>query len=381
MGEGITALGVIRCLGRSGIPVLAANDRTDISFWSRWHEKPSNYPHGPFVPGQLSELLAGLPIERSVLMPCSDLWVQEVAELDNGLKSMHLSWTPESSAVSSLVDKNLFRRVMLDAELPHPRTYDIRCSDDIERIPDEMFEQAFLKPHLSQAFLAAYQVKGIFTKSKEEARKHLSDITTKRLQVVLQEYISGPPTNHFFVDGFRPRECNTTRYLARQRLRMYPQDFGNSTDMVTVPLDRVAPAIETLECLFDAIEYHGIFSAEFKLDERDNLFKLLEVNCRPWWYIEYADVCGLHVCKYAYQEALSQELDQFAGYELHKRGVYPMTDWASWRASDPDESESVFELLRKWIQAHQPIFSLQDPVPSLVNFCRLLKGAVARRIA
>jgi len=59
-----------------------------------------------------------------------------------------------------------------------------------------------------------------------------------------------------------------------------------------------------------------VFSAEFKFDERDGLFKLLEVNARPWWYVDFADRCGVDVCGMAFRDALGEEIEPVTGYKL-----------------------------------------------------------------
>ena len=109
-----------------------------------------------------------------------------------------------------------------------------------------------------------------------------------RFEAVFQEYVAGPMDAHYFIDGFVDRLGEVKAFFARRRLLMYPVDFGNSTLMVSVPLGEVAPALESLRVLFSDLGYRGIFNAEFKRDERDGLFKLLEVNVRPWWFVE----CG-----------------------------------------------------------------------------------------
>ncbi len=87
---------------------------------------------------------------------------------------------------------------------------------------------------------------------------------------------------------------------------MFPLDFGNSTCMVSVAADEVAPAVASVERLLAHVGYRGIFSAEFKYDERDGLFKILEVNARPWWYVEFTARCGVDVCTLAYRDALGE---------------------------------------------------------------------------
>ncbi len=109
--------------------------------------------------------------------------------------------------------------------------------------------------------------------------------------VVLQEYIPGPATRHYYVEGFVDSEGAVRIWFARQRLRMYPPDFGNSTYFASVHWTR-SRAPSPPWTLLAHLQYRGIFSAEFKRDDRDGEFKLLEVNARPWWYVDFAVRCG-----------------------------------------------------------------------------------------
>ena len=118
------------------------------------------------------------------------------------------------------------------------------------------------------------------------------------MSVVLQEYIPGSFTEHYFVDGYVDRAGQIKALFARRRLRIYPPDFGNSTAMVSVALARSAQAVDSVRRVLGAVGYHGIFSAEFKRDPRDGQFKLLEVNTRPWWFIDFAVRCGVDVCRW-----------------------------------------------------------------------------------
>jgi predicted ATP-grasp superfamily ATP-dependent carboligase len=117
------------------------------------------------------------------------------------------------------------------------------------------------------------------------------------------------------VEGFVDRiGCPIARFV-RQRLRMFPPDFGDSTYMVSVPLDRVRGAIESLDRLFAHLSYRGVFEAEFKYDDRDGQFKLLEVNARPWYFIGFAAECGVDLCEMAYWDALGISVDPVTTYK------------------------------------------------------------------
>jgi predicted ATP-grasp superfamily ATP-dependent carboligase len=146
---------------------------------------------------------------------------------------------------------------------------------------------------------------------------------------------------------------------------MFPVDFGNSTLMVSVPLEEVAPAVESLRVLLPDLEYRGVFSAEFKRDERDGLFKLLEVNVRPWWFVEFAAMSGVDVCTMAYRDALGLDVDPVFDYRTGRRHMmFSQHLRALWNLRA--EGKLTF---RDWMRqsrgASDAVFRWSDPMPGL----------------
>ena len=45
---------------------------------------------------------------------------------------------------------------------------------------------------------------------------------------------------------------------------------------MSIPLEEANAPLEVLDRLLPALRYRGVFNAEFKYDERDGLFKLLD---------------------------------------------------------------------------------------------------------
>lgn len=381
LGEGVTALGAQRSLGRAGIPAYIWTSRGDVSSHSRWSRPAKSLSNLPLRQDTLGKWLGSVSDVTLVLMPCSDDWTLAVAGLDE-LPGDHIKrWNVGLPIINKLVNKDEFRATLEALSLPHPRTFALDDPGSFETIPDDAFEYAFLKPHESQGFFAKHAVKGIFVDSKAAAASKFGELAAEGFSFVLQEYVPGPPTAHYFIDGYRPRSEPATRYLARQRLRMYPPDFGNSTDMVTVGLKEVEPALATLETLFDSIGYFGIFSAEFKKDSRDGAFRIVEVNCRPWWYVEYADQCGLHACKYAFQESLGLPLEPYSSYTIGKRGVYPAFDrYARKENEGDDEADRGFlDMMTAWLFGFTPVFSWSDPMPGIRSFFQHFADALRTR--
>lgn len=380
LGTGETALGTIRSLHRSGItPIYRARCR-DVASWSRYHVQIRCWPEQVLEPAALGRWLGSLDIPRAVLMPSSDPWVQSVSRLDADCESRFPTWVCGPSAIETLIDKDLFRQAIEGLGLPLPASHHLAKDPRHWNMPDAAFRNAFLKPHDSPSFLGRFGVKGMHVKDRAEAIEKCQTVWREGLSVLLQEYVPGPPGNHYFIDGFRPKDGSDTHYLARQRIRMYPPDFGNSTCMRTVDLAGVEPAVESLEKLFVGIGFHGIFSAEFKRDERDGLFRILEVNCRPWWYIDFADRCGLRVCQLAYQESLGIGSRSKTTYISNRICTYPSKDLMARKNDGLPYLSALLVTMIVSARSIQPVFSWLDPLPSVSALIRRLYGGVRKRL-
>ena len=374
LGKGITALGALRSLARAGRNGYLVSPENDFVLRSRHCRLlPAAGARAP-TEAQLPAFLEGLGAEHMVLVPCSDGWASAVRALPPALAERFPASIAPHEALHSLIDKGAFAEALRAFDVPHPRTHAIASEDDIVRHPAALFESAFLKPCESHEFLRHFDRKAFRIKDKDEAVVRWREAHAAGLPMVLQEYIPGPPTAHYFVDGFMDRRGEVKARFARRRLRMDPPDFGNSTYMVSVPLEEVEGAVRALDRLLAGIHYRGIFSAEFKLDPRDGEFKILEVNSRPWWYVGFATDCGVNVCDMAYRDALGMPIESVTRYPARRRCVYPHHDWRTWAHSQDRSLVSLLRTLASWVGASQPIFRWDDPMPSLAASWAYLVG-------
>ena len=372
LGSGITLLGAIRALSETGARVLALPDADGPATRSRWF-RPAPRTLSGLTPSRLASGLQHLP-SGTVLMPCSDAWARAVAALPDEAIRRHPASVAPLGAIDVLVDKNLFRDALGRLGLPHPKTVTLKSESEIS---ESMFESAFLKPVNSQEFFARFGVKAFRVSGKSEAAAKFSSCADAGLEMLLQEYIPGPPTNHYFIDGFIDRHGVTQARFARRRLRMSPPDFGNSTLMESVPLTDTGSAARTLDTLLAAIRYRGVFSAEFKRDERTREFNLIEVNARPWWYVEFAARCGVNVCELAMRDALEQSVTTVSGYAVGRRCVFPYYDIDAIRAEVGAGRLSLGAAALSWLGAYQPIFRWSDPMPAVGGVLEMVRRRLA----
>jgi D-aspartate ligase len=379
LGSGVTLLGVTRVLGRQGIPRLVTVSPSDFVSATKWLPRDARLPPVGSA-SHLGEYLAGLPLEEGVLIACTDDLALAVAELPVELAERFRSYQPNAGVLRRLVDKGAFLGTLEALDVPHPRTHVVERIEDLDVISDEELDTAFIKPRDSQRFQRKYGVKAFRPGARERFRSVLGDALEAGHGLMVQEYVPGPACNHYFVDGFTSEKGEILTLLARRRTRMYPVDFGNSTYMVSVPAEDVAQAVESLRRLLLGLPYRGIFSAEFKRDERDGTFRILEINARPWWYVEFAARAGVDVVRLAYRAALGLPLDLPTDYQVGRTMTYPYYDFQACRATVPGTVAAARRFLADAIHADQPVFAWDDPWPALRHWVRNTPGIIGRRL-
>jgi predicted ATP-grasp superfamily ATP-dependent carboligase len=384
LAGGVTALGVMRAFGRRGIHTYAFPKAHDYVRHSRWYRPLPGIGQSPAATApsaaSLREILNRSGLQQGFLCACSDDWNHAVAEYAESQTPGFASVVPPVRALARLQDKAGLAQLLQELGVPMPLTRLVKGADDVVDLPASSETFYFLKPTDSQHFLEHFGTKGMRIPTTAEAQRRLGEINAAGLSVVLQEYIPGSFTEHYFIDGYMSRAREIKGLFARRRLRIYPPDFGNSTAMVSVPLGEVAQAVESLRRVLEAVGYQGIFSGEFKRDPRDGQFKLLEVNTRPWWFIDFAVRCGVDVCHMAYEDAHDRPVAEVTEYRVGATCVFPYYDFYAAQPLVRAGALRWTHWATQVLAALQPVGCWDDPVPGLAAFSRVLYSAVRRRI-
>jgi D-aspartate ligase len=371
MGSGVSLCAAIRLLHRADIPAFVVCPDDDFSRYSRWCRILPGAEK--LTPENLSSSLENLDLDSAVLLPCGDDWLAATAALPPESAIRFPASIAPSSVIETFTDKWRFAQLLEKERLPYPRTQLLSSDEQLDGVPDSAFQGAILKPLSSVDFSRQYGVKGFLINSRDEARLAMRNVS---FPILLQEFIPGPPTAGYFVEGFMDRHGRMCGLFARRRLRMYPVPLGNSMVMESVPLDEVAGAVHMLRYLLEEVSYRGTFSAEFKFDERDGHFKIFEVNARPWWYVEVPASAGINVCRMAYLDALELEVEPVCDYEPGKRFGYLFGDMRAWWRERQTGGPGFWSWLESWREIQSTPFSWHDPLPAIVEGWRQVRGYV-----
>jgi predicted ATP-grasp superfamily ATP-dependent carboligase len=125
----------------------------------------------------------------------------------------------------------------------------------------------------------------------------------------------------------------------------------------------------SLENYLKKLKYHGIFDAEFKKDQRDDSFKLLEINARSWWQNSFPTKCGINIVLIAYLDAMGKETDYSETYRAGVRWLFFVNDIFSSMELLQRKQINVYE----WVSTYRKIrdfayLAVDDPLPWIMSF-------------
>ena len=103
--------------------------------------------------------------------------------------------------------------------------------------------------------------------------------------------------------------------FVHKKLHQYPVTGGVSTYAISVKFPKL---VEMAEAILESIGWYGPANIEFKIDQRDNTPKLMEVNPRLWGSLQLAVSSGINFPYLLYQ--LSMDGDVKPHFE-YKTGV------------------------------------------------------------
>lgn len=266
--------------------------------------------------------------ENYILFPTSDISALNVSELNEKFKNpnQHIA---DSKTIQLLTEKKKFYYSLQKYNVPSPKTIFLtKPEEDISIIEKNDFP-LIIKPSQSQNFAEQFSKKGFIAYTQKDLIKYLKISKENNIEVFIQEIIPGPTTNYYLIEGYFDKNSKPLIMFACQRLRMWPPLLGNSTVLKSIPLSEVNDMKETLVKYLNNIGYRGIFDAEFKIDSRDNIAKLIEINARSWWQNSFPTSCGVNIIFTAYLDAIGEEIKNVKNYQTDKYMIYLTEDLKS----------------------------------------------------
>ena len=300
-----------RILNRRKVPVIAIADdpnhyccRTNVCDEILF----ANTGNIEFIE-KLLELKSKLT-QKAVLFPCNDTSVSVLSQNRQKLEDAYHLILPEGDMVELMMDKVQFYSYSIKENLPIPPTYILKNRQELDKIIDEVDFPCIIKPPNSNtelweknSKLKAYKI----SNSDDliniyEQCKNWSDI------LILQKYITSPIRNLYSCNCYFNSESVPLVTFVARKLRQWPPETGESCLGEECENDEVLN--QTIK-IFKNVNYRGLGYIEFRQDEKDKKYYIIEPNIgRPTGrsaisegggiellYTMYCDVLGLTVPK------------------------------------------------------------------------------------
>jgi D-aspartate ligase len=325
-----TGLAIGRSLGREGIKVFGMDFRTDIGFFSRYinAQKCSH----PFThQNQLLDELKSFSksqSEKPVLLISSDDFLKFYATCADYLKEYFLFNLSSPTLIEKIADKYDQFLLAKDAGLNLPATFKVSSNQELINISREINFPAFIKAVDVNKWRGIFggSTKGFVVNDQDEMLNKLEAILDKNLEVIVQEIIPGPDTNHYKYCAYVGQDGLFLLEFTLRKIRQNPIHFGVGTVVESIEYPKL---MEEGRKFFKGIGFKGVGSAEFKLDERDQNLKLIELNPRYWQQNSLPTFCGMNFPLMDYLEVTGAHPEPQIDFKKGRKWVNRYSDFDS----------------------------------------------------
>ena len=371
IGGDYQGLGIVRSLGRQGVPVVVLDDELSIARASRFSTRTVRAPSLRDEAATLEALDAvrrTLGLEGWVLYPTREETVAALARNRADLAGSFRVPTPAWESVRYAWDKRATYRLAQELGIPTPRCWFPSDEGDLRDV--DLRGPVIIKPAIKEHFIYETHAKAWRADSEQELRRLFARARSivGDDEVIVQELIPGNGSQQFsycalFKDGA------ALAGMTVQRHRQHPSDFGRASTFVeTVELPALhEPSIRFLQ----AIGYYGLVELEYKLDQGDGQYKLLDVNARTWGYHSIGQAAGVDFAHLLYQDQVGQEVAE-ARTRPGVRWIRLATDIPNAVVDLKAGRLRPGEYLRSLRGVHtEAVFTMRDPLPGLYELALL----------
>ena len=309
-------LGVSRGLSMKGVPVVAieyleGSERMISKSFTAFHKIPDIEKTPDAALEALIKCQGGYG-EKGILLPTSDAFILFVSRNRQEL-AKHFDFNlPSEQVLELIMDKKSQYTRAAELGVPIPETFYPRSMEDLDEFKDDIDYPFLIKPLVSHLWQQAFPNKGFQVFSAEELKSKFQLVLNAGIEVMVQKVIPGPNTNLKGMRAYIDREGEAHGVSEVVKIRQYPVDFGIGCHVQTIHNDEVG---EQGLRFMKGIGYRGIGAVEFKQDQRDGIFKLMELNSRVCRNVGLSIKAGINLPWLMYQDITGMPIDEVDGYD------------------------------------------------------------------
>jgi predicted ATP-grasp superfamily ATP-dependent carboligase len=320
----VQGLSNVRALGELGIPVWVIDTGKCLAQYSKYCHfflQCPNYSSDEFILF-LEEIAINHDLKGWLLLPSNDHAVFSISTHREKLVKHYQLITDEIDTINKIYNKLELLNLAIALKIPVPSFEQL----EHPHAPVNLTFPILTKGNNGLNFYKKMKRKVIVSVNSVELVKNLNSIQ-KRIslsETFMQELIPYHKKNKTIsFTAFAVKGIIKTYWIG-QKLREHPLRFGTATMAESIS----DPGVLIYGSqLLKALNYTGICEIEFLKDERDQQYKLIEMNARSWLWVDLAKECGVNYAKIAYDFSQSRLIDFPTNYTFNTVWYNPITNF------------------------------------------------------
>lgn len=363
-------LGIVRSLGRLGVPVIAVHkDRFAPAKFSKYATRGYCWD---FSSSSVSDSLAfmkwtGREIGQAALVfACDDDTAIFVANNAAALSDSFLFQQTPAALISSLASKEGLYRLAISHGMPTPATRFPKSRAEVLSTISEMEFPVMLKGIDGLRLARNTGKKMVVCRDLNELLANYEELEDPECpNLMIQEYIPGGAESVWMFNGYFNSHSDCLVSFTGKKLRQCPIHTGATSLGICLTNQTME---ESVKGFMKAVGYRGMLDVGMRYDVRDGKYKVLDVNPRIGATFRlFVDRDGMDVARAYYLDMTGQPVSASAAHEGRR-----------WIVEDMDITASIRYWLersltaREWMQSLHGIeeagyLCRDDPAPAILR--------------
>ena len=363
LGGHIQALGLARQACKYDVPVyVCLKDAYSVAMYS-------NSVKEFFIidnDDKLEDKILSLADENTLLFPTSDDYIDFIVErYDNFSTKMQIG-LPSLDIINTFNNKRNAYEYIQSLGIHQPISYCPNSFEDVLKLADTIEYPIVVKPAIMHSFHKQFGKKAYLCLDKDSLIEKVKFIYENKYpinQLILQEYLSGGAKT-LYSYGVYAENGEPQAWIMANRIRQNPMDFGNSTTFAISC--QILEIEESARKILSATKYTGLAEIEFMFDEKNRVYKFLEINTRAWKWHSISEAFGWGFMS----ELILNRNDlkrEFVDSNINRAWVERLTDFAVLLKELLKRRMKLKEVFRTYrISKTNAVWSIKDIKPAIM---------------
>ena len=358
-GQQRNVLSCVRSLAKKGHVVdVGAHTKNALCFSSRFTAEKWLYPDPAEHPEAFLEALQNKVRETryDLVLPFIDSSTKIVVDAQDMLQQHVPLHVPRPESFHLAFDKAKTFQLARKLNLPAPETRYPKNLDDAVKLAGEIGYPVVIKPRKSSGSRGLKIVK-----NEQELVSAFPRIHAKYPEPILQEYI--PLQDAVGFVALYDNNGKLKAYSQHKRLHEFPLSGGPSTLRITIDDKRL---YQYGTALLEELQWRGPAMVEFRVDSRDGIPKLMEINPRLWGSIALHIAAGVNFPLLIYKEANAISYSPVTSYHVGTRAKWLLPGELLYFLANLGKGKIKFDALKWWgDDLVLDIVAKDDPRPAM----------------